>query len=79
MRRLVTGHISMYPAFDLCHNSLGYCKNFLEKAEGILFFGLQHHLLFSFVSIVHIHDDSAECDRKTQFLCPDIRTLQDVL
>lgn len=65
MRRLVTGHISMYPVFDLCHNSAGYCKNFLEKAEGILFFGLHHHLLFSFVSTVHIHNDSAECDGET--------------
>lgn len=65
MRRLVTGHISMYPVFDLCHNSPGYCKNFLEKAEGILFFGLHHHLLFSFVSTVHIHNDSAERDGET--------------
>lgn len=79
MRRLVTGHISVYPAFDLCQNSPGYCKNFLEKAEGILFFGLHNHLLFSFASTVHIHNDSAECDGKTQFLFPDIMTLQDVL
>lgn len=65
MRRLVTGRISMYPVFDLCHNSPGYYKNFLEKAEGILFFGLHHHLLFSFVSTVHIHNDSAERDGET--------------
>lgn len=34
MRGLATGHTSMYPTFDLCHNSPGYRKNLLEKGGG---------------------------------------------